>query len=573
MAFPVVASVTESVDLDGPIHAVAMPATVDDGDLLVMKFLNDDDDQPNTPTGWTLLFSENAGLNTIQLTVFYRFADGTEGGTTVDVNIVSGESSAAQTYRITGWHGTTAPEAGVATTGTSTSPDPPSLAPSWGAEDTLWLAVAGIKVSDNDITAGPTSYTDFIDTNAGAGGGSVEIGTGRRERNGSPEDPDAFTVATSAIWIANVVVIRPAAAADPAEENRLRSSFVPLLPLVLLPADPGSVILDVHKQQVAGIYSGVEIGVAVDVFLDGTIAAASSLTGDLPVDREMAAVVAAVSALAGVLPVDREMVSTVAVVSTLAGDLPVDREMISAIAASSTLAGELILTGEQLLDGVIAASSTLAGELPVNREMISTIAAAAALAGELPVDRLMVSTVAATSTLAGDLPISREMVAVVPATSSLAGALELEWALAGTISGVSALDGELTLAGEQLLSGVIAAISALTGQLPVERLMASTVAAASTLDAILGKYRAINGSIDVASTLAGELQRLRALTGAVAGGSTLAGVLELKWALRGVVAGLATVSGDLSVDLGFPWTRERILGAADLPVPHREEII
>lgn len=356
-------------------------------------------------------------------------------------------------------------------------------------------------------------------------------------------------------YLTGVLALKPPTVGDPAEENKRRSSFVPLLPLVLLPADPNSTILDVHKQQVAGIYSGVEIGIAADVFLDGTIAAVSSLAGDLPVDREMVVVVAASS--------------------TLAGELPVDREMISTVAAASTLAGEL--TTPKALDGVVAAVSALVGVLPVDREMVSTVAAVSSLAGELPVDRKMVSTVAAVSTLSGALPVDKGLTATVPATSSLAGALALEWALTGTIPGVSTLGGELTLAGEKLLAGVIAALSTLAGDLPVEKPIAGVVAATSTLDAILGRYRAIAGSVDAVSALAGELQRLRALTGAISGGSTLAGALELQWALRGVVAGLATLSGELGVELGFPWTREHLLTAKDisgpaLRAPHRKEI-
>jgi len=233
--------------------------------------------------------------------------------------------------------------------------------------------------------------------------------------------------------------------------------------------------------------------------------------------------------------------------------------------------------GIVLLDGTAAAVSSLAGALPVDKKLGATIAATSTLAGDLPVSRLMVSTVAAVSSLAGALPVDKGLASTVPATSSLAGALALEWALAGTVPAVSTLTGDLTVPGEIVLSGVIPATSSLAGELPVERLMASTVAAVSTLDAILGKYRAIAGSIDAVSTLTGDLQRLRALAGAIAGGSTLAGALKLEWALRGVLAGAAVVSGDLTVELGFPWTRERLLTAKDisgpaLRAPHRKEI-
>ncbi len=233
--------------------------------------------------------------------------------------------------------------------------------------------------------------------------------------------------------------------------------------------------------------------------------------------------------------------------------------------------------GVVLLDGTAAAVSSLVGDLPVDKALGGTVPAVAALAGDLPVSRLMVSTVAAVSSLAGALPVDRGLASTVPATSSLAGALALEWALAGTVPAASTLTGDLTVPGEIVLSGVIPATSSLAGELPVERLMVSTIAAASTLDATLGKYRAINGSIDAVSTLAGDLQRLRALAGVVAGGSTLAGALKLEWALRGILAGAAAVSGDLTVELGFPWTRERLLTAKDisgpaLRAPHRKEI-
>ena len=233
--------------------------------------------------------------------------------------------------------------------------------------------------------------------------------------------------------------------------------------------------------------------------------------------------------------------------------------------------------GIVLLDGTAAAVSSLAGALPVDKALGGSIPAVAALSGELPVSRLMVSTVAAVSTLAGELPVDKGLVATIPATSIISGALALEWALAGTVPAVSTLTGDLTVPGEIVLSGVIPATSSLAGELPVERLMVSTVVAASTLAAVLGKYRAIDGSIDAASTVTGDLQILRALAGAIAGGSTLAGALKLEWALRGNIAGAAIVSGDLTVDLGFPWTRERLLTAKDisgpaLRAPHRKEI-
>ena len=447
MAFPTVSDETiEAFATNTTEHLVDMPATVDSGDLLLVMFTNDATDTVTTPTGWTQLFSEIRSPN-VRHGGYYKIADGTEGGTTVDFVTSGTETAMAVVYRITSWHGTTPPEVGTFAEATSTTPDPPSLTPSWGAEDTLWIAHFG--ANDNGtgtVSAFPTSYTNGLSGRANNVASSCMAGSARRNLNATSDDPGTFTKNNSDAWVANLTAIRPAAG--------------------------GGIVL-----------------------LDGTAAAVSSLAGALPVDK------------------------------------------------------------------------ALGGSIP----------AVAALSGELPVSRLMVSTVAAVSTLAGELPVDKGLVATIPATSIISGALALEWALAGTVPAVSTLTGDLTVPGEIVLSGLIPATSSLSGDLPVSRLMVSTIAAASTLDAILGKYRAINGSCDAVSTLTGDLQRLRALAGAIAGGSTLAGALKLQWALRGILAGLATVSGDLTVELGFPWTREQLLNAEDisgpaLRAPHRKEI-
>ncbi|MCJ7575163.1 MAG: hypothetical protein MUO80_00495, partial [Dehalococcoidia bacterium] len=140
LAAPVVASVTETAfGSDTTGHNVTMPATVNAGDLLIVLFTNDGDATVTTPSEWTELASNEAD-GAVRLSVYYKIAAGTEGGTTVNFVTSASEQAAAQVYRITDWHGTTPPEISTAATGDGTTPDPSSLNPAgWDVANTLWL--------------------------------------------------------------------------------------------------------------------------------------------------------------------------------------------------------------------------------------------------------------------------------------------------------------------------------------------------------------------------------------------------------------------------------------------------
>jgi len=211
LAAPLVASVTETAfGTDTTDHNVNMPATVDAGDLLIVLFINDRDATVDTPTGWNLLASDANGPH-VRLSVYYRIAAGTEGGTTVNFVTSATEEAAAQVYRITNWHGTTPPEISTAATGTDTTPDPASLDPvGWDVADTLWLVVAGQDRGDQaGTTAYPASYTDGISTLSSNGTGSCRIHSARRVLAAASEDPGAFTIPVSEQWVAFTIAVRP----------------------------------------------------------------------------------------------------------------------------------------------------------------------------------------------------------------------------------------------------------------------------------------------------------------------------------------------------------------------------
>lgn len=148
MSFPTVAAVNggNQVAADVTSHTVNLPASIAANDLLLGFFTSDGDPVITWPGDWTLLFETVTGT-AARFSCYYKIASGSEGASitvTTDVN----EKSAHTTYRIGVGSFTGTPEAGTSATGTSTTPNPPSLSPSWGANDALWIAALGYDRGD-----------------------------------------------------------------------------------------------------------------------------------------------------------------------------------------------------------------------------------------------------------------------------------------------------------------------------------------------------------------------------------------------------------------------------------------
>lgn len=206
-SFPQVQSITVTEDtVSSTSHAIAMPATVNAGDLLLV-FTRTGGAINSHPGGWTLLHSHTV------TPIYAKVSDGTEGGTSITIGTSSSSTSAAQVYRITGWWGTlsTGVERAASSVVSSNTPDPPLLNPAeWGAEDTLWITVALTSSSSITINSYPANYTNGTFSIATFNG----VATARRELNAASEDPGTYTISFSTTWLAFTVAIRPAAAAE-----------------------------------------------------------------------------------------------------------------------------------------------------------------------------------------------------------------------------------------------------------------------------------------------------------------------------------------------------------------------
>lgn len=215
MAFPTASAPTAKAFATSVTSmAVTMPATVNSGDLLIALVEVRNAGTWTKPTGWSDIstVSQGGGGSVGKLNGFYKIADGTEGGTTATWIASTGTTAIWQVIRVTGWHGTTPPE-GATASGDATNANPPSLTPSWGAADTLWIAVAGNAATGETtgFTAAPTNYTGLQSNGASSGGSTTNTATATRQLNAVSEDPGTFTPSSNRFWTAATISVRPAA--------------------------------------------------------------------------------------------------------------------------------------------------------------------------------------------------------------------------------------------------------------------------------------------------------------------------------------------------------------------------
>ncbi len=169
---------------------------------------------PTWPGGWTQAFIINmsGGSYDDVLECRYRECDGSEGAS-INVTTTPFVSSTHETYRITGHDPAIAPESTTAqdNSGGNAAPDPPSLTPTGGSKDYLWLAACGFQ-RFRTVDVFPTNYSNGLSQN-GSPGDTNGIGTAERALTAASENPGAFTLGASTGWVAATLVIHPLGAA------------------------------------------------------------------------------------------------------------------------------------------------------------------------------------------------------------------------------------------------------------------------------------------------------------------------------------------------------------------------
>lgn len=216
MAFPQVLASS----ISGPTaadFALTLPAGVTVGDLLVVNAAYDGDGTQIVAvgSGWTRAANITSST-ALTAAVFWKIADGNDALTLDLQGNSAGETGVAVCYRITG-HAATGPvecaqtEAYIVDGTVTATPNPPSLSPSWGAADTLWIAAASWDNASRTLSSYPSGYTaNQALANGGVASANVAAAMATRELNAATEDPGVFTISAGDQWAAFTIAIKPA---------------------------------------------------------------------------------------------------------------------------------------------------------------------------------------------------------------------------------------------------------------------------------------------------------------------------------------------------------------------------
>lgn len=209
MAFPTVVS-TATGSGGSTSTSITIPAG-SVGDLLLVFFAKDGGAAPTgiTGTGWALLGGQADGDATqCWAGVYHKVADGSDS-LSVEYAL---EVTAYAVYRISGQGAGL--EIGLASNAAGTptaNPDAPSLTPSWGSADTLWVAMNAWDNASRTLTTYPTSYTsNQLDADGGGSSAGARVAVASRELAATSDDPSAATISVAEQWVAATVAIQPA---------------------------------------------------------------------------------------------------------------------------------------------------------------------------------------------------------------------------------------------------------------------------------------------------------------------------------------------------------------------------
>lgn len=208
---PALLSVTgTSITTNTNLHPIDMPASVSAGDLLIARLHQITAATiPATPSGWTF-YANWAGTQN-RLGVFYKIADGSEGGTQVGFTTTGNTKMAAQIFRVqSGTFNTGTPlDSATPATGTSTTPAPPALSPSWGAANTFWIIGCAVNQSGTlSVSVWPTANNNNLQNSVGAG---LDLGLASCTDTATTATltPSTYTVSPSAEWLADTIAVQP----------------------------------------------------------------------------------------------------------------------------------------------------------------------------------------------------------------------------------------------------------------------------------------------------------------------------------------------------------------------------
>lgn len=204
--------------------------TVDPGNLLlILMNIGSTAATLNAHADYTELLDENLAGG---LKILYRWA---AGGETAPTLVTSASTRSAEiTYRITGAEDPALQAPQIGTTAATT--DPPSITPTGGPKDFLYIAMVGSTGEQADdgsyVTVFPTNYTESqMEKTCGVAGtnlGGLVGAAGFRSTASTTENPSAFTVSEAASRT-QTIAVHPSTAPPPLGGGRLYVLFGPAM--------------------------------------------------------------------------------------------------------------------------------------------------------------------------------------------------------------------------------------------------------------------------------------------------------------------------------------------------------
>jgi hypothetical protein len=155
----------------------------------------------STPSGFTQVLRSIYNSPSVgrQVYLFTKTATGSEGAT-IPVSQSASTGLVSVSCQIAQWSAIEA----VGANGSSANPDPASLSPSWGEQNTLWIATAVGRATT--LTGYPSGYSNIFDPTVTS---NLLIGSAQANKHSASEDPGAFTQNASDSWATITAAIRP----------------------------------------------------------------------------------------------------------------------------------------------------------------------------------------------------------------------------------------------------------------------------------------------------------------------------------------------------------------------------
>lgn len=190
-------------------YAVALPTGVAAGEVVILLAARYVDGLTTTDTGWSKVEEFSGGSGIGKVAVFTLAASG--GETSVTLTGGGSYNSNKEThvcFRIGGQHATYY-YAGTSASGSSNTPDPPSVTPAPGSDDYLILAMMGCDGRAGYNTP-PSGYSIVGSVNGGDYNNNT-IAVASLGVSGTTANPGTFGISGIRAWGAQTVAIRPAA--------------------------------------------------------------------------------------------------------------------------------------------------------------------------------------------------------------------------------------------------------------------------------------------------------------------------------------------------------------------------